>query len=134
MKNIYIKINDLSLKAACLLEAFLSSKTFLFLLGLGLLSFGLSDLAQAQVSVTLPDVGNDIGEEQFNFARCRFLRLLEGSFGALLAVAAGIGSIIAASVGKYAVSYTFLAVSVGSFCMRSFVSLFFGDVGTECGP
>lgn len=132
MKNISKEINDLSLNVHCLLSTFLSSRATLFLLGIGLLAFGLSDFAQAQVTATLPVV--DFNEKEFNFARCRFLRLLEGSFGALLAVAAGIGSIIAASVGKYAVSYTFLVVSVGAFCMRSFVSLFFGDVGTECGP
>lgn len=131
MKDLTNKINDLSIKTYLVSGSLLQSRTSFLLAGIGLLCLGLTDLAEAKVSVSLPKV--DWDESHFHFARCRLFRLLEGSFGALLAVGAGIGSIIAAAVGKYAVSYTFLAVSVGSFCMRSFVSLFFGDVGQQCG-
>lgn len=55
--------------------------------------------------------------------------LIEGAFGALIMVVAGIGAIIAASMGAYRASLGMLVVAVGSFILRALVSLFFGTTG-----
>ncbi len=53
-------------------------------------------------------------------------RLIEGAFGALIMVVAGIGAIIAAAVGNYKLAYALIVVAVGAFILRALVSLFFG--------
>lgn len=53
--------------------------------------------------------------------------LIEGAFGALIMVVAGIGAILAASMGAYRAAVGMLVVAVGSFILRSLVSLFFGS-------
>ena len=53
-------------------------------------------------------------------------KLIEGAFGALLVVGAGIGAIVAATMGAYKAALALLVVSVGAFVLRAYVSLFFG--------
>lgn len=53
-------------------------------------------------------------------------KLIEGSFGALIMVVSGLGAIVAASMGAYRASVGMIVVAVGSFILRSLVSLFFG--------
>lgn len=60
-----------------------------------------------------------------NCAVGSLFRLIEGSFGALVMVVAGLGAIIAASMGAYRASVGMLVVAVGSFILRALVSLFF---------
>ncbi len=52
--------------------------------------------------------------------------LIEGSFGALIMVVAGLGAIVAAAMGAYRAAVGMLVVAVGAFILRSLVSLFFG--------
>ncbi len=53
-------------------------------------------------------------------------RLLEGAFGALIMVVAGLMAIVAAAMGGYRAALGMLIVAVGAFILRSLVSLFFG--------
>lgn len=53
--------------------------------------------------------------------------LIEGSFGALIMVVAGLGAIIAAAMGAYRAMVGMLVVAVGSFILRALVSLFFAS-------
>jgi hypothetical protein len=53
-------------------------------------------------------------------------KMIEGAFGALVVVAAGIGTIIAAVVGAYRIAFALFVTAVGAFILRSYVSLFFG--------
>lgn len=53
-------------------------------------------------------------------------RLIEGSFGALVMVVAGLGAIVAAAMGAYRLAISMLVVAVGAFILRALVSLFFG--------
>ena len=54
---------------------------------------------------------------------------MEGAFGALIMVAAGIGAIVASAFGQYKAALGLLAVAVGAFVLRSLVSTFFNDTG-----
>jgi hypothetical protein len=53
-------------------------------------------------------------------------KLIEGAFGALVMVIAGLGAIVAASMGAYRAAVGMLVVAVGAFILRALVSLFFG--------
>jgi hypothetical protein len=55
----------------------------------------------------------------------RLLMLIEGSLGALVTTAAGIGAIVCSALGGFRSAWTLLVVSVGSFILRSYVTLFF---------
>ena len=58
------------------------------------------------------------------------LSLVEGTFGAMLTAAAGVAAIVAAAVGGFKMAWSLLVVAVGSFILRSFITLFNGDCGT----
>ena len=53
-------------------------------------------------------------------------RLIEGAFGALLVVGAGIAAIIAGVVGAYKAAFALFVTAIGAFILRAYVSLFFG--------
>jgi hypothetical protein len=55
----------------------------------------------------------------------QLLQLLEGPFGALLTVGAGIGAIVSSAVGGFRTAWTLVVVAVGAFILRSYVTLFF---------
>ncbi len=77
---------------------------------------------------TIPYQDNDAPPDDtlFRFATGNLFMLIEGAFGALVMVAAGIGAIIAAVMGAYKTALSLLVVAVGAFILRSLVSLFFG--------
>ena len=58
--------------------------------------------------------------------------MLEGSFGALIAVGAGILAVLSSAFGQYRAALGCLIVAVGSFILRSFVFTWFDvqDLGT----
>lgn len=60
------------------------------------------------------------------FATGNLFMLIEGAFGALIMVAAGLGALFAAAMGAYKMALTLLVVAVGAFILRALVSLFFG--------
>ncbi len=71
-------------------------------------------------------------EEQITCAVASLFRLIEGHFGALVMVVAGLGAIIASAMGAYRAAVGMLVVAVGSFILRALVSLFFGTGFAEC--
>ena len=97
----------------------------LFVLGSTLLILGLLDLASAQA--TLSNSEADFNDDLIRGAVGNLFLLIEGAFGALIMVVAGIGAIVAASMGAYRAAVGMLVVAVGSFILRALVSLFFGD-------
>jgi hypothetical protein len=97
--------------------------------GLCLLIGGLS-----HISLALHPTPNSIGtfsEADYEDSLVRgavgnLFKLIEGAFGALLMVVAGLGAIIAAAMGAYRAALGMLVVAVGAFILRALVSLFFG--------
>lgn len=92
------------------------SELSLFILGLGLLYVGGSSLAYA-------------GSGTYGEACNGILLLVEGTFGALITAAAGIGAIVASAVGGFKMAWSLIVVSVGAFILRSYITLFNGDCG-----
>ncbi len=95
----------------------------LFVVGAALLSSGILADAIAQAG---PGNYND---ERVAEVTNRIFAYTEGTFGALLMVAAGIGAIFSAAVGQYKAALGLLVVAVGAFILRSLVGTFFNDQG-----
>jgi|688.fasta_scaffold901004_1 hypothetical protein len=100
----------------------------LFALGVSLLTLGMIHGASAQ----------GIGPGLYNDDRIaeiinRMFLYLEGSFGALVMVVAGIMAVFAAALGSYKMGLGLLIVAVGAFILRSLVSTFFNDANIDPG-
>jgi hypothetical protein len=52
-------------------------------------------------------------------------KFLEGSFGALVMAASGIGAILSAAFGQYKMALSCMVVAVGAFILRSMLNTFF---------
>lgn len=70
-------------------------------------------------------------DERLRGAMNAVLTYLEGSFGALIMVAAGVLAIVSSAFGQYRAALGLLIVAVGSFILRSLVSTFFNDRGVQ---
>ena len=97
----------------------------MFLFGAVLLTGGLLELSHAQGGV------QTFSEANFDDTLIRnsvgnLFKLIEGAFGALIMVVAGLGAIVAAAMGAYRAAVGMLVVAVGAFILRALVSLFFG--------
>lgn len=55
------------------------------------------------------------------------LTYIEGTFGAMVMVTAGISAILSSAFGQYRAALGLLVVAVGSFILRSLVGTFFND-------
>lgn len=96
----------------------------LFVLGLGLLVAGLVSGAHAQGDEGLQITYND---QRLADSVNAILTYLEGTFGALIMVAAGLGAILSSAFGQYRAALGCLIIAVGAFILRSVLSTFFND-------
>ena len=120
VKTGYLKIGQFA-GAATFAPSSKQIQAMLFVLGVCLLSGGVADTASAAGLVT-----------RFNDTRLSnsinaILTYLEGSFGALIMIAAGIGAILSSAFGQYRAALGLMVVAVGAFILRSFVGTFFND-------
>jgi hypothetical protein len=129
MKNLKEKAINLARKAQISLTAPTHSQAqaALFIFGVAVLALGLTHGAEAQGTVgTTPGASrityNDI---RINEAIKAVLGYIEGSFGAMIMVAAGIGAIMSSAFGQYKAALGLLVVAVGAFILRSLVAAFF---------
>ena len=93
----------------------------LFCLGFALLYFGMAEYSLANIGT-----GRIIVDDSRLIEVLRaILELLEGSFGALVMVGAGVFAILSAAFGQYRAALGLLIVAIGCFTLRSFISTFF---------
>jgi hypothetical protein len=104
------------------------ARAALFILGVAVLSLGLSHevIAQGIGAGKTTTTYNDV---KIANAVNAIMAYLEGSFGALVMAAAGIGAILSASFGQFKAALSLMVVAVGAFILRSLMSTFFNDVG-----
>ncbi len=102
-------------------------QAMLFLLGVGILCVGLSGGVIAQEGALDTDDLGAYNDSRIAEAVNRIFQYLEGAFGALVMVAAGLGAILAAAFGQYRAALGLLVVAVGAFILRSLVATFFND-------
>ena len=111
------------LKAKSLI--FKNSNAIMFVLGAGVLVTGLDSLSHAQTAGSFTEAGYNAF--YIRAAVGNILGFLEGPFGALIMVIAGLGAIVAAALGAYKGALSMVVVAVGAFILRSLISLFFGN-------
>lgn len=97
------------------------SQLLLFTLGVALLAAGLSDGAVAQ------GLGTRYNDVRLVNALNAIWTYVEGAFGALVMVSAGIAAILSSAFGQYRAALGLLVVAVGAFILRSLVATFFND-------
>jgi hypothetical protein len=83
--------------------------------------------AQSFPGGTGPNGSLWVDQSRFSAAVKALFIYIEGSFGALVMVTAGIGSILSAAFGQYRSSLSMMVVALGSFVLRSLVATFFND-------
>ena len=115
-----IFLNNLKKQTRC--PQVLSATLFTF--GIMSLTLGLNDSTYAIRTINYND-------QRLVEAINAVLTYLEGSFGALVMVCAGVGAILSAAFGQYKASLGLLVVAIGSFILRSLMSTFFNDVGVQ---
>ena len=93
----------------------------LLLVGLLLLSGGMLEHAQAYTQQA--KYNDDRIAESVDL----ILTYVNGTFGALIMVSAGIAAIMASAFGQYKAALGLLVVAVGSFILRSLISTWFND-------
>ena len=103
------------------------ARAVLFVAGLGLIALSFSFDAIAQNSMTQTKYNDSKVANAVNAV----LTYLEGSVGALVMAAAGIGSIMSAAFGQYKAALSLMIVAVGAFILRSFMSTFFNDLNIQ---
>jgi len=95
---------------------------FIFLLvGVSLLSIG--TLSSVEAYTPQATYNDDRIAESVDL----ILTYINGTFGALIMVSAGVAAILASAFGQYRAALGLLVVAVGSFILRSLVSTWFND-------
>jgi hypothetical protein len=99
------------------------ARTALFIAGVSLLALGLSADVVAQSGFT----NTNYNDQKIANAVNAIMTYLEGSFGALIMAASGVGAIMSAAFGQYKAALSLMVVAVGSFILRSLIGTFFND-------
>ena len=99
----------------------------LFSVGVLALGVGLSGDLFAQSTSGLANYAGqgEIDDRRIALAVNSLFRYLEGSFGALIMAASGIGAIMSAAFGQYKAALSCMVVAVGAFILRSMMNTFF---------
>ena len=128
MKNILNRYNAIGQKLSAFVKANsgVIAQVGLFVFGVALVTLGVVNGAFAQEAL-------DVNQDKLQTAIETVFIYLEGSFGALLMVAAGLGAIMSSAFGQYKAALSLLVVAVGTFILRSFVATWFGEDYTGTG-
>ena len=127
IKNAYITLGQ-KISVATVAPTEKQARLALFVAGVAILGLGLSHDVSAQVSSGAAINYND---DRINNAVNAIMTYLEGSFGALIMAASGIGAIMSAAFGQYKAALSLMVVAVGSFILRSLIGTFFNDIGIQ---
>ena len=125
LRNVTAKFNAVCISAVAVAEK--HATALMLLLGIGLLTGGLVEFSAAQAGTASGSFSEaDFDDTLIRMSVGNLFRLVEGAFGALVMVVAGLGAIVAAAMGAYRAAVGMLVVAVGAFILRALVSLFFG--------
>ena len=105
------------------------ARTALFIAGVSLLALGLSADVVAQGTGGFTQT--NYNDQKIANAVNAIMTYLEGSFGALIMAASGVGAIMSAAFGQYKAALSLMVVAVGSFILRSLIGTFFNDISIQ---
>ena len=120
--------NNFNTKIYCQTRDFLNANgnLCLFVVGSIMLVAGLGQVASAQGAMQY-SVGGDWNQGIVN-AIAGVFHWLDGGFGALIMIGAGLMAIVTAAMGAYKAAMACLVIAAGTFILRSFAKLFFPQV------
>jgi hypothetical protein len=131
IKNAYVAAGQ-KISATMVAPTEKQARAVLFMSGLAILAVGLSLDSIAQQGVNPSGTLNPrVNTAKITGAVNAVMTYLEGSFGALIMAAAGVGAIMSAAFGQYKAALSLMAVAVGSFILRSLISTFFNDTNIQ---
>ena len=94
----------------------------LLMFGVTLVSFGFAGGAMAQA---YDPTMNTADLSKLDGVILLILGLIEGRFGILIMLCAGIGAIVSSAFGQYRAALSLLVVALGAFILRSLITVFF---------
>lgn len=97
----------------------------LFVFGVCILAMGLTEAASAQAAGVPNPSQITYNDTRIRDAIETVLAYIEGTIGAMVMIAAGIGAIFSSAFGQYKAALGLLVVAVGAFILRSLVDTFF---------
>jgi hypothetical protein len=142
IKSLFVKAQELALDVTRKLAVAKVAPTekqaqmILFAAGIICLGIGLSGEVFANGGVgggNWQARGGQIEDSRIANAVATLFKFLEGSFGALIMAAAGIGAILSASFGQYKAALSCMVVAVGAFILRSMMNTFFNTSSIDNG-
>ena len=115
------KLNDFIIEQYCKFSnyGYRYANLCLFVFGVCILTYGLAKFSYADVASSAAE---DIIKEQL----CKILTLIQGPFGALITIVAGLAAIVTAAMGGYKLAMSCVVIACGSYIISAFVALFFG--------
>ena len=122
IKNAYVTLGQ-KISAATIAPTEKQARLALFVAGVAVLGLGLSHNVIAQS----PPAVINYNDDRITNAVNAIMTYLEGSFGALIMAASGVGAIMSAAFGQYKAALSLMVVAVGSFILRSLIGTFFND-------
>lgn len=130
LKNNYVTVAQ-RLSACMVAPTEKQARTALFVAGVAILGVGLSGDLYAQYGAggQAGIYGNSVNDARIQGAVQAIMQYLEGSFGALIMAASGVGAIMAAAFGQYKAALSLMVVAVGSFILRNLINTFFNNSG-----
>jgi hypothetical protein len=102
----------------------------LFMLGITLIAAGLLADASAQAGGTYSRVAV-YNDHRIAETVDILMAYINGAFGAMIMVIAGVGAIMSCAFGQYKAALGLLAVAVGAFVLRTLVATWFNDVSLQ---
>jgi hypothetical protein len=129
IKNAYVTLCQ-KISAATLAPTEKQARLALFVAGVVVLGLGLSQEVSAN-GTTGGKIETTYNDEKIANAVNAIMTYLEGSFGALIMAASGVGAIMSAAFGQYKAALSLMVVAVGSFILRSLIGTFFNDIGIQ---
>jgi type IV secretory pathway VirB2 component (pilin) len=133
LENLTKNVKEQYLKACQSVGAFkiapstAQTQIVLFAAGMTLLVVGLADhsVAQSFGNTELRAHSATYNDQRVAESVATIMTMIEGSFGALVMVTAGIAAILSSAFGQYRAALGCLVVAVGSFILRSLMKTFF---------
>jgi len=134
MKEVVVRYALACTRAHVAVGSFLrnNANALMLVLGVVLLTggvFGISVAVDDTLEQTFSEASYD--DALIRGAVGNLFKFVEGAFGALIMVVAGLGAIVSAAMGAYRLAVSMLVVAVGAFILRALVTLFFGADYTD---
>ena len=105
------------------------SNVLLFVLGIMIITLGVFNLdAVAELDNT---GGNSKAGEIIKEQLCKILGLLQGAFGALILVVAGLAAVVTAAMGAYKLAMSCVVIACGAWVIEAFMMLFFPNISCD---